>query len=200
VVNKKQLYGIVNEDSAVPQITAWTEVSGAAAADFVSSGRKGCLGIFEKDGRIWSAFIRVEGASVKPDDPVPVDWGRYLFVTRDAGPPRLYLVDDERAALRVHTYDGTRWEKTADMALPEGIDPQTIRIEPGVSDNPFLFYADSVFLGAGDNCISGDVSGDTWEVIRGRRRTWGRLINGAVFLAVHDGELLTVYRMRGTGL
>jgi hypothetical protein len=58
-----------------------------------------------------------------------------------------------------------------------------------------LLYGDSVFLGAGDKCISGGISGE-WHFIQGRR-TWGRMINGSLFLAVHDDDLLTVYRMRG---
>jgi hypothetical protein len=198
--NKKQLYGIVNEDSDTPQITAWIEVTGTTAADFVSPDRKRCVGIFEKDGRLWSASIRVESTAVKPDGLAPVEWGRYLFVNQSTGRLWVYLVDDKRAALLIHTYDGFHWEKTADIALPEGIDPQTIRVEPGISDNPFLLYTNFIFLGAGNNCIAGDISGKTWNIIPGRQRTWGRMINGYVFLAVHDEDLLTVYRMKGPEL
>ncbi|MDR1949822.1 MAG: hypothetical protein LBQ38_10560 [Spirochaetaceae bacterium] len=185
------------EEADRPQISFLTEIPENTSVDFMVLNQNQYINIFERDGYVWSAVIDKTTNTLEPDSMAPVDQGRRLSVKQEADKIRMSLINESRASLVIHEYDGSGWNKITDIPLPDGIEPAAIGIEPGISDNPFLSFLNILYFGTGNKFIVGDIHDETWHVITGRRRIWGRIINGFIFLVVHMDDLLTVYRMGG---
>jgi hypothetical protein len=195
---EERLYGVFYENTGAPVLKEWLAIKDGSVMEMIYAGNKQVAALYTDGGGWHSALIDLSGLFLGEKPIRGAESGATLLYSGGVEEVSLCMVDKQDGGrLMFYGLAGGDWKFLRQIPIPGEIGGGVINgedvpaLNPFYSDHPVAPLASPPVLAL---CETGT---GTWQSITGIKRSWSRMINDRIFLAVYTGRELVLYRMEG---
>jgi hypothetical protein len=195
---EERLYGVWYENTGAPVLREWLSVRDGSVEDMIYAGANQAAVLYQDPSGWHSALIDFAGNFLGEKPIRGPESGAKLLYSGGVGDVSLCMADKKDGGrLLFYGLTGGDWKLLRQLPIPETIWEPGIQGEDIFALNPF--YADwaAVPLVLPAALVLYETESGIWQSIGGMQRSWSRVINDRIFLAVYTGRELALYRMEG---
>jgi hypothetical protein len=195
---EERLYGVFYENTGAPVLKEWLTIRDGSVMDMIYVGNKQAAVLYEDSGGWYSALIDLSGGFLGEKPIRGLASGAKLLYSGGIEEVSLCMADTQDGGrLMFYGLAGGDWEFLRQIPFPGKLWGEGIKGEDVFALNPFYSTQAVAPLASPTVLALCETETETWQSITGIKRSWSRMINSRILLAVYTGQELALYRMEG---